>query len=75
MKKEYLKIAKQVGVEVIEYRAYISDLGCRVVYITVLYCNYKLSGDFGYWENEKSFALMYFKQKIETFKTKVDLKK
>ena len=75
MKKEYFKIAKNIGVEIIEYKSYMSDLGCRVIYITVSYSNYKFSGDFGYWPNEKSFALSYFKKRLETFKMKIDLKK
>ena len=68
------KIAKIIGVEIIEYKSYMSDLGCRVIYITVSYSKYKFSGDFGYWQNEKSFALSYFKKRLETFKTKIDLK-
>ena len=52
----------------------MSDLGCRVIYITVSYSKYKFSGDFGYWQNEKSFALSYFKKRLETFKMKIDLK-
>ena len=75
MKKEYFKIAKKIGVEIIEYKSYMSDLGCRVIYITVSYSKYKFSGDFGYWQNEKSFALSYFKKRLETFKMKIDLKK
>ena len=52
MKKEYFKIAKKIGVEIIEYKSYMSDLGCRVIYITVSYSKYKFSGDFGYWQTE-----------------------
>ena len=53
----------------------MSDLGCRVIYITVSYSKYKFSGNFGYWQNEKLFALSYFKKRLETFKMKIDLKK
>ena len=63
---------KKLVIEIIEYKSYMSDLGCRVIYITVSYSNYKFSGDFGYWQNEKSFA---FKKRLETFKMKIDLKK
>ena len=75
MKKEFFKIAKQLNIDIIDYKSYMAETGCRVIYITVSYVGYQFSGDFGYWPNEKSFALSYFKKRLETFKMKIDLKK
>lgn len=75
MKKEFFKIAKQLNIDIIDYKSHMSDTGCRVIYITVSYIGYKFSGDFGYWLCDKSFALDYFKKRLETFKMKIDLKK
>jgi hypothetical protein len=62
MKRKFLKVAKELGFKIISYKSTVSDMGCRIVDITVEKNGKQFSDDWGYWSYQKEDAPDYFRR-------------